>query len=82
MRELGLAVNTQTIAMHYRDLIDALVIDESDAADETTAGMPIMVTRTIMRNLADRVRLAREVIAYADNLLRPSCVARAGRVGQ
>ena len=31
MRELGVAVNTQTIAAHYRGLIDGLVIDEADA---------------------------------------------------
>jgi LPPG:FO 2-phospho-L-lactate transferase len=72
MRELGHAVNTQTISTHYRDLIDALVIDESDARDVAGVSMPLMATRTKMEDLADRMRLAREVITYSDSLRQPS----------
>jgi LPPG:FO 2-phospho-L-lactate transferase len=72
MRELGHAVNTQTISTHYRDLIDALVIDESDARDVADVSMPLMATRTKMEDLADRMRLAREVITYSDGLRQPS----------
>jgi LPPG:FO 2-phospho-L-lactate transferase len=72
MRELGRAVNTQTILTHYRDLIDALVIDESDARDVADVSMPIMATRTKMENLADRIRLGREVITYSGSLRQPS----------
>jgi LPPG:FO 2-phospho-L-lactate transferase len=72
MRELGRAVNTQTISTHYRDLIDALVIDDSDARDVADVGMPIMATRTKMENLADRIRLGREIITYSGSLRQPS----------
>jgi LPPG:FO 2-phospho-L-lactate transferase len=70
MRELGLAVETKTISAHYDGLIDGLVIDESDAAGVTEVDTPILVTRTMMRNLSDRERLASEVITYAGGLLR------------
>jgi LPPG:FO 2-phospho-L-lactate transferase len=72
MRELGRAVNTQTILAHYRDLIDALVIDESDGRDTAGISTPIMATRTKMENLPDRIRLGREVIAYSATLRKPS----------
>jgi LPPG:FO 2-phospho-L-lactate transferase len=77
MRELGIAVNTQAIDAHYRGLIDGLVIDETDAADEAQAGIPVMVTRTMMKDLADRERLAAEVVAFADELSRRQTPARA-----
>jgi LPPG:FO 2-phospho-L-lactate transferase len=72
MRELGCAVNTQAILTHYRDLIDALVIDESDGGDVAGISIPIMATRTKMDSLADRIRLAREVVAYSDSLRQRS----------
>ena len=81
MRELGRVVNTQTILTHYRDLIDALVIDESDARDIAGSSTPIMATRTKMENLADRIRLGREVITYSTTL-RPPSLERALRVAQ
>jgi len=79
MQELGVAVNTQAIGAHYRGLIDGLIIDEVDAADEARAGMPVMVTRTMMKNLVDRKRLAGDVVAFADRMsLRQSAVRAAG----
>ncbi len=76
MHELGIAVNTQAIAAHYRGLIDALVIDEADAADRATTDVPIMVTRTMMRTLEDRERLARDVAAFAEQFARQPIAAR------
>jgi LPPG:FO 2-phospho-L-lactate transferase len=81
MLELGRAVNTETIVTHYRDLIDALVIDESDGRDIAGIRMPIMATRTKMESLADRIRLGREVIGYGDSLTQKS-LERAVRVAQ
>jgi LPPG:FO 2-phospho-L-lactate transferase len=76
MTELGLAVTNESIAAHYRGLIDALVIDEADAADCTRIDLPVLVTRTMMRDLADRERLAGEVIAFADRLAdQPALIA-------
>jgi LPPG:FO 2-phospho-L-lactate transferase len=72
MRELGIAVTTQAIAAHYRGLIDGLVIDAADAADRGSIDVPVLVTNTIMRSVADRERLAREVIEFSDTLMRGS----------
>jgi LPPG:FO 2-phospho-L-lactate transferase len=72
MAELGLAVSNEAIAAHYRGVIDGLVIDEADAADREKVDLPVLVTRTLMRDIADRERLARDVIAFADGLRQTS----------
>lgn len=68
MQELGVAVSTRAIVEHYRALIDGLLIDHADAAEEAGAGIPVMVTGTMMKTVSDRERLARDVIAFADRL--------------
>jgi LPPG:FO 2-phospho-L-lactate transferase len=68
MRELGIPVTTSSIAAHYRGLIDALVIDKADAREADNVGLPVLATPTLMRDLADRKRLAGEVIAFANEL--------------
>jgi LPPG:FO 2-phospho-L-lactate transferase len=68
MAELGIAITNQSIASHYRGLIDGLVIDEADLADRERIEVPALVTRTMMRDLADRERLAGEVIAFAETI--------------
>jgi LPPG:FO 2-phospho-L-lactate transferase len=70
MTELGIAITNQAIAAHYRGLIDGLVIDESDADDRTQINVPVLATRTIMNDMADRERLAGDVTAFADALTR------------
>jgi LPPG:FO 2-phospho-L-lactate transferase len=45
----------------YKGLIDTLVIDEADAGED--AGMPTIVTKTLMRDAATRRRLAEAVLA-------------------
>jgi LPPG:FO 2-phospho-L-lactate transferase len=68
MHELALSVTTTTIANHYRGLMHALVIDRTDGADAEGVGKPVLVTRTMMKDLADRERLARAVLDFADDL--------------
>jgi LPPG:FO 2-phospho-L-lactate transferase len=68
MAELGIAATAQAIAGHYRDLLDGLVIDESDVAEAPRLGIPIEITSTLMRDLDDRQRLAREVLRFADKI--------------
>jgi len=70
MKELGAAVTSKTIVEHYHDLIDGLVIDTADAADADRIGIRCAVTRTLMQSLDDRRNLAREVLAFADQLAR------------
>lgn len=76
MRELGVAVNTLAVAAHYRGLIDGLVVDLADAADQSAAAIPILATPTMMKTLADRERLAADVLSFAEQLARHSMVAR------
>jgi LPPG:FO 2-phospho-L-lactate transferase len=78
MNELGIAVSAQAIAAHYRGLIDGLVIDTTDAAERESIDLPVLVTNTLMRSLADRERLAREVIGFCDTLVRGSSRQLAG----
>ena len=78
MEELGIANTNASIAAHYRGLIDGIVIDEADASDGPHIGVPVLATRTMMRNLADRERLAGEIIAFAGSLVRSSGAMRAG----
>ena len=68
MTELGVAVTTESIAAHYGGLIDGLVIDTADAAHGESVGVPVVATLTMMRDIADRERLARYVIDFADTL--------------
>ena len=44
----------------YLGLIDALVVDEADADED--AGVPTIVTRTLMRDAGARRRLAKAVL--------------------
>jgi LPPG:FO 2-phospho-L-lactate transferase len=68
MAELGIAVTTQSIAAHYRGLIEGLVIDSADVADRATIDLPVIATNTMMRSIDDRERLACEVLALCDKL--------------
>ena len=68
MRELGIAISSRAIAAHYAGLIDGLVIDASDAADADGIDVAVAVTRTLMRDIDDKRRLARAVLAFAKRL--------------
>jgi LPPG:FO 2-phospho-L-lactate transferase len=67
MLELGLDVSVVGIASHYRKLVDGLVLDEADAvlapAVEAT-GLRASVMPTLMRNDADRIRLAQATLDW------------------
>ena len=70
MRELGLAPTAPAIARHYGARIDGFVLDRADATQAASCGCPVHVTDTLMHSLADRERLAREVLAFARTLSR------------
>ncbi len=61
----GRAPSPAAIADHYRDFLGGLVIE---AGDEEPSGVPVVATRTVMSSAADRARLAREVLAFAEVL--------------
>lgn len=68
MGELGIGITSSAIADHYGDLIDGLVIDETDAADADRIEVRVAVTRTLMKSIDDRRNLARAVLAFAARL--------------
>jgi LPPG:FO 2-phospho-L-lactate transferase len=70
MQELGLDVSAAAVACRYGDLLDAYVLDEADAASAAELSVPAISTRALMVTLADRERLARTVLAAADDLSR------------
>jgi LPPG:FO 2-phospho-L-lactate transferase len=68
MSELGIAPTTASIAAHYHDLLDGLVIDDADADDAASLDVSVYTTRTLMNDLPDRIRLAKETLAFAETL--------------
>jgi len=71
MRELGLDCDALAIARLYADIADGIVIDTADA-DQGAAiealGVRVLATSVVMHSLADKVRLAREALAFARTL--------------
>lgn len=68
MKELGMPETALAVAEYYRDRIDAFVIDDRDEQYTEAIealGMKVLVTDTVMNSLDDRIRLAREILAFA-----------------
>ena len=66
MRELGLEVSASTVAQHYGDLIDGMLIDERDPP--SVLELAHARTDTLMKTLDDRARVARAALELADCL--------------
>lgn len=66
LTELKQACTPMTIARHYGDLIDGLIIDSADTHLAQALPVPVRVTDTFMRTLEDRKRLASESVAFAE----------------
>jgi len=62
MRGLGLEVSAYAVADLYQTFLDTFVIDEVDQTEKKRIeglGLHVVTTNTIMRNLKDKVQLAR-----------------------
>lgn len=73
MRELGLGVSPLTVAAHYRGLVTGFAMDSADAAlaaDVSALGMTVHLGDILMRDAADRRRLAGECLDFARALRR------------
>jgi hypothetical protein len=44
------------------------VVDESDAGEAAALEVPVLATRTLMIDLADRTRLAEEIVAFSERV--------------
>ena len=68
MAELGKQVSCVEIAREYQDICDVFVMDNEDqdlASEIEEMGMIPLVTSTIMNSEADKIALAREILALA-----------------
>ncbi len=73
LTSLGHESSALGVARIYAEFIDGMVIDHADrdiAAEISELGIDVLVTDTIMSNVADRARLAGEVIEFASTIDR------------
>ena len=70
MAELEVPLSSAAIARHYADFIDGFVLDRADATLVPAFSCSLLVADTLMVTLADRERLAREVLQFAATLRR------------
>ncbi|MBM3566659.1 MAG: 2-phospho-L-lactate transferase [Alphaproteobacteria bacterium] len=67
--EMGGEPTVAWIADRYAGLIDGLVVDEADRdAARTIRGPRVRIAKTLMRNDADRATLAKETLAFAEEI--------------
>ena len=65
---MGYSSSNLGVAANYAGLIDGLIIDESDRADQDALeaeGLRVMTTSTLMTCLEDKARLAKETLTFA-----------------
>jgi LPPG:FO 2-phospho-L-lactate transferase len=72
MTELGLAPGVDSVARHYGDLIDLMVVDAADG--ETAGSLPVRTSlaMTLMRTEADKIALAQHCLALCEHLAAAS----------
>lgn len=68
LRELGISTTPEAVANCYQGLLDGLVIDHADVRSRAASDVPLLATKTLMRDLGDQRRLADEVIRFARDL--------------
>jgi LPPG:FO 2-phospho-L-lactate transferase len=68
MGELGLPPDVQSIARHYENFVDVIVIDAADAEAGQSSPVPTSVANALMRTEDDKVALARHCLAVCEQL--------------
>ena len=71
MLELGVMPSAAAIAGHYGGRLDGLVVDLEDAEEAdalAVLGLPTLATGAVMQDDEDRIRLARDTLAFALDL--------------
>ncbi len=69
MQELGRPCTSRSVAEYYDELIDGFVYDEQDAGQCEDLSIETRCLDTMMHNEADRIRLAEEVMQFAQTVL-------------
>jgi LPPG:FO 2-phospho-L-lactate transferase len=71
LAELGHDVSALGVARYYKEWVDGFVLDAQDvglARDIEALGLKVKVADTMMRNDADKRRVARDVLDFVDEL--------------
>lgn len=68
MQEMDLPVTSRAVADYYGELIDGFVYDVQDAGSCDDLDLETAVMDILMHNEADRIRVAREVINFANQM--------------
>jgi LPPG:FO 2-phospho-L-lactate transferase len=66
MAELGFTVSARTVAERYRPFLDIFIADPADEADLRGLPCAVKLTQVLMTTEADKIALARAVIACAE----------------
>lgn len=69
MSEMGMEPSAAAVAACYGHLIDGFVYDSRDTGMTAEDGLALLCADTLMTGAAERERLAREVLAFAGNLV-------------
>lgn len=62
--EMGIEPSAYAVAAHYRDILQAFVLDRADQAYREAIKVPVLVTNTLMNSAADRARLAQDILDF------------------
>ena len=71
MEELKIPANNLSVAQHYRDFLDGLIIDSGDEHEAQVIeelGIKVKVTDTVMLSMQDRIDLAETCLEFALNV--------------
>jgi LPPG:FO 2-phospho-L-lactate transferase len=69
--ELGIEPSALAVARYYGGLLSGFVLDQQDAAQASQVrelGIMPLASATLMRDRADRARLAEEVLQFGSSL--------------
>jgi LPPG:FO 2-phospho-L-lactate transferase len=66
--ELGILPSALAVANHYRDILHGFVLDTVDAHLVEKIPVQTLVTDTLMKSIADRARLAQDVLHFVGKL--------------
>jgi len=64
MQSLGIEVSSYGVATIYKDLLDYIIIDESDTNEERIKelGIEVLKTNISLKTIDDRIRLAKFIL--------------------
>jgi len=68
MRAKGYDVSVKGIYEFYKDVVDVLVIDNTDKEMAKEIPCEVLITNTIMKTLDDKVRLAKNIVEFCGSL--------------